>query len=125
MTGRPTTYREELADHICREIAEGKSVRKILKEPGMPVISTLFRWLIKNQEFSKQYLEAKSAYADPVFDAMIDLSDEVAEEAQAVSKARLQVETRKWVVGGLNPKKYGERLQHDDQLIRHEVRVIE
>jgi hypothetical protein len=45
--GRPTTYsRELLLLRIYHRIAEGESVRSIVKDEDIPSSSTIFRWLL-------------------------------------------------------------------------------
>ena len=43
----------------------------------------------------------------------MEISDDVAEDAQAVAKARLRIDTRKWVCARMAPKKYSDRLSID------------
>lgn len=107
--GRPSTYTQELTDIICAELAEGKSLRTILKAKDMPVMSTVFLWLRTNTSFSEQYARAKEEGADAMVDEMLSLADEAVQDSAAVNKARLQVDTRKWIASKLKPKKYGDK----------------
>jgi hypothetical protein len=43
--GRLSDYTPELATKICERIANGESVRSIVKDEDMPASSTIFRWL--------------------------------------------------------------------------------
>ena len=111
----------ELADKICEELTEGRSLRSICKDDGMPSIGTVFRWLASNEEFCKQYAHARDAQADTLADDCLDISDNakldvIKDEVtggfkidgEAVARARLRVDTRKWYAGKLKPKKYGD-----------------
>ncbi|MCP4322774.1 MAG: hypothetical protein GY787_13190, partial [Alteromonadales bacterium] len=40
--GRPSKYTQELADKLCAELAQGKSMRTVCKSPDMPIMSTIF-----------------------------------------------------------------------------------
>jgi hypothetical protein len=104
---RPSTYTEELAADICEKIALGNSVRAICREDDMPAISTVFLWLSKYPEFSEQYARAKEESAEFHADGMIEIADNASLEE--VQKARLQIDTRKWVASKLKPKKYGDK----------------
>ena len=44
---------------------------------------------------------------------MFDIADGVNEEAAAVAKARLRIDTRKWALSRMNPKKYGEKVSQE------------
>jgi hypothetical protein len=123
--GRPSDYTPELADKICSQLAEGKSMRTICKADDMPDASTVFRWLRSKPEFCQQYTRAKDESADALVDEMLDIADEASNDwmevhdpenpgyrfnGEHVNRSRLRVDTRKWVASKLKPKKYGEKL---------------
>lgn len=117
---------ETIFNTICSKIAEeGKPVRKILKEDGMPSFETFYRWLNDDDEKSKQYTCACEARADMIFDDILYIADDVSKDTQTVDidgielqtlnkeniqRARLRVEARKWVVSKMNPKKFGDKI---------------
>lgn len=127
--GRPSKFTEEIADTICEEIANGKSLKSIVNQhEGMPRMSTVFKWLVEMPEFSERYAKARQAQADVLFEEILDIADEshtttkvtgqgedaeevVVYDAVAVARNRLRVDARKWMAGKLRPKKYGERLE--------------
>lgn len=112
-TGRPSDYLPEVAADICAKLAEGESLRKVCERPGMPSKTSVFRWLAEHQEFRDQYAKATDTRADAIFEEMFDIADEVTEEAAAVAKARLRIDTRKWALARMNPKKYGDKVSQD------------
>ena len=105
-TGRPSKYSDELASEICRLLSEGESLRKICERDDMPARSTVNKWLARNKAFADQYARARERQADYYADEMVYLAD----TAEDVNKARLQIDTRKWVAAKLLPKKYNDRL---------------
>lgn len=115
-TGRPSDYLPEVAADICSLLAEGESLRKVCDRPGMPSKASVFRWLAEHQEFRDQYAKATDTRADAIFEEMFDIADTVAEEAAAVGKARLRIDTRKWALARMNPKKYGDKVSQDIDL---------
>ena len=59
---------------------------------------------------------------------MFEISDEVAPEPSEVAKARLRVDTRKWALARMNPKKYGDKValtggDDTDNPIKNELTV--
>src|SRR5690348_10848638 len=74
--GRPTTYTQELADAICEELALGTSMRSVSKNPDMPAMSTMFKWLREHPEFSEQYTRAKQESADAMAEDVLDIADD-------------------------------------------------
>lgn len=126
--GRPSSFTQDKADYICQELAEGRSLRKICEEDGMPSAGTVCRWLAENEQFQKQYARAREAQADVLFEEILDISDEsntttkvighgedaeevIVYDSVAVQRNRLRVDARKWMAGKLRPKKYGEKLE--------------
>jgi len=117
--GRPTKYSQELSIKICIELARGKSLRKVCETEGMPDISTVFDWIHRHEEFAKQYARAKEEGADAMFEEINDIADETIQviksgaekKSSAYAQAqRLRVDTRKWYMSKVKPKKYGDKL---------------
>src|SRR5690606_39242338 len=96
--GRPSDYLPEVAADICSLLADGESLRKVCELPGMPNKATVFRWFAQHAEFRDHYAKATETRADAIFEDMFDIADGVNEEAAAVAKARLRIDTRKWAL---------------------------
>lgn len=121
MTGRPSSYTQEVADKICEEIANGKSLRSICAEEDMPAKSMVFRWLAADEAFRDQYARAREAQADAIFDEILNIADDglndtytdddgnVRTNQDVIARSRLRVDARKWMAGKLRPKVYGDR----------------
>lgn len=119
--GRPTDYTQDLADKLCSELADGKSMRTVCAIDDMPSKSTVFRWIRTKEEFRDQYTRAKEESADALTDEMLDIADdsqldytETDEDgkrlnAENIQRSRLKIETRKWLASKLKPKKYGDK----------------
>ena len=109
--GRPTKYTKELAQKLCSELASGKSMRTVCDMPGMPDRTTVFRWMSDREEFRHQYAEAKEMSAEALAEQMFDIADDGDEDVQ---RSRLRVDTRKWYLSKIKPKKYGDlqRIDH-------------
>lgn len=110
--GRPTVRSDSLANFICELIAEGSSLRSICRDERMPSLSTVCRWLSQDPEFQEQYARSRERQAEVYADEIVDIADE-AKTADSAAVARVRVDSRKWVVSKLLPKKYGERNSGD------------
>jgi hypothetical protein len=99
----------ELLESICEQIANGKSLRRICSDAGMPSVSTVCNWLGEDAAFAKRYARAREQQSDHFVDEMVEIADN-AEDAQ---KARLQIDTRKWIASKMRPKVYGDKLGLD------------
>jgi hypothetical protein len=119
-TGRPSSYTFEVSEEICRLMAEGKGLRQICALPDMPSRPTVLRWIEDNPSFRDRYARARELcmdwYQEEVlriaFDDSGDLiidGDRVMSGHHVVQRARLKVDTVKWVMSKLAPKKYGDR----------------
>ncbi|NHT79218.1 ubiquitin carboxyl-hydrolase [Proteus mirabilis] len=114
--GRPSNYLPEVADDVCALIADGESLRSVCKRPGMPNTTKVMRWLREYPDFREQYAKAMESRADAVFEELFDIADDVTEEPSAVAKARLRIDTRKWALARMSPKKYGDKVTQDIDL---------
>jgi hypothetical protein len=93
-------------ERVCKEIADGKSLRAICAADDMPSVETVRVWLIDDGEFSVQYARAREEQADYYADEIIDIAD----AAKDANLARLQIDARKWKASKLQPKKYGDKI---------------
>lgn len=121
--------KDEVFNNIITQIAdEGRPIRSILKDNGMPSTSTFFIWLEEDENKSKQYARACEIRADVLFDEMLNIAFTPEEgETQRTTKRgenqetettkgdmlghrRLKVDTLKWALSKMAPKKYGDKL---------------
>ena len=124
--GAPTTYNAHMASVICIRIAEGESLREIVKTAGMPDRSAIYDWLLRHPVFADQYTRAREEQADTLADEIIAIADESPETVEVrdregnvidvkidsgyVNYQRQRIEARKWTAMKLKPKKYGDRV---------------
>ena len=111
--GRPSDYLEEVADDICSLLANGESLKTICERPGMPNRSTIYRWLRGNDDFRNNYARATEDRADAMFEDILTIADTVKEDAVEIAKAKLKIDTRKWVLSRMNPKKFSDKQSVD------------
>ena len=109
--GRPTDYNEDVAGYICGEIASGRSLRSICEEDGMPHRQTVFKWLAKHKEFNDQYAISQKERTEAFAEDILDIADqyEREEDQDHINRARLRIDTRKWLMSKMAPKRFGDR----------------
>lgn len=106
--GRPTEYTAELAAEILERLTSGESLRSICKPDGMPAESTVRTWVVYDQSgFSAQYEKARRAQMDALAEDLLEIADEKSDDVQ---RARLRVDTRKWLMSKIAPKRFGDRV---------------
>ena len=113
VTGRPTDYSAELAADICERLVDGSSLRAVCRSESMPSISTVMKWVTLHPDFAEQYAISVDERAVGMFEDMFDIADGVEPDPSEVSKAKLRIDTRKWALARMNPKKYGDKIQQE------------
>ncbi|MBS7112630.1 MAG: hypothetical protein KH100_15715 [Dysgonomonas mossii] len=118
--------KEEVFNKIVSEMAdEGTPLRRILKRKGMPSSSTFFVWLNEDESFSKRYAWAREVQAEALADEILEIADDGSndfmriekgnkvynvENKEVTNRSRLRVDTRKWLLSKIIPKKYGDKI---------------
>jgi len=135
--GRPTKYNKRLADKICNALADGKSLRKICNPKDMPNRGTVYRWLGENEKFNNQYARAKREMAEDMAEEILEIADDTSMDMgfkksedkdgkgatpfvdkENIQRSRVRIDTRKWLMSKLIPKKYGDKqeIEHSGEL---------
>jgi hypothetical protein len=129
--GRPTAYTEEVANWICSELAQGKTLLEICAEDSsLPDHSTIRAWAASNyQGFYGKYARARDigldAMAEQLFAIADDRSNDYIERVsengkivrvpdhERIARSRIRIDARKWYLSKLAPKRYGDRISTD------------
>ena len=91
----------------------------------------MFKWLAKYPDFVDQYVRAKEASADAMAEEIIDIADDGTNDwmeklnsegecigyllnGEHVQRSRLRIDARKWLMSKMKPKKYGDKLETDN-----------
>jgi hypothetical protein len=99
---------DELFDAIIKEIGiNGLSLLKAIK--GKMAAHTFYD-LIKDEDKLQRYARACDDRADLMADELLDIADE---KTGDVNRDRLRVDSRKWLLAKLRPKKYGDKIEHE------------
>lgn len=135
--GRPEIYNKELRDEICRRLADGESLRSICRDDEMPSRPTIAKWAYENigelkddtgkvivEGFFYHYTRARDIGLDVMADDVLDISDDSHDDytieedkngnvktvlnKEAVMRSRLRVDSRKWYLAKMAPKRYGD-----------------
>lgn len=125
--GKPEYWTNELKQKaieiILSKISVDKmSLRKALENRDtsiLPAPVTFLEWVSKDEQLAKQYAYACEERADAIFDEMFDIADDSSNDFEVtndgikvkhedIQRSRLRVDTRKWALSKMNPKKYGD-----------------
>lgn len=87
-------------------------------------MNTFYRWMNSHPELRELYARAKDDQLDLIEDEILEIADDatndfmeietkkgtkVVFDKEAVMRSNLRIEARKWLMGKLKPKKYGDR----------------
>lgn len=125
--GRPSDYTPEIAEAICLRLSEGESLRSVCSDDVMPDKVTVLRWIARHDEFRNQYAQAKHSGAEAIAEEMFDIADDGSNDwmekldkdgnaigyqlnGEHVQRSKLRIDTRKWYLSKIMPKKYGDKL---------------
>ena len=122
-------HSQAVIDDILRRIASGESLSSICQETGMPDASTVLYWRHTRPEFDKAYLLARESQAEALFEEMLAIADDGSNDwmekelrsgriitvldKEAVQRSKLRLETRRWLLAVMAPKRYREKTQVD------------
>jgi len=133
--GRPSEFTQEAADAICELLAQGMSLRRVVEHgwdeldkdtrdklselnATWPSIATVFKWMRDHPDFLKQYARAKEESADAMAEEILSIADSAKDVIMGVDKSdgariqavKLEIDTRKFLMSKMKPKKYGDKL---------------
>ncbi len=112
-----TEDKKKILNNIFTEIQNGRAVRNVLKDEGMPDVTTFYRWIEEDEQKAKQYARAMEFRAEIKFESIeADYLEEPQRDAETgridsawVQLQRLKIDAKKWELSKLNPKKYGDK----------------
>lgn len=105
--GRPTDYNQEIAEMILDKLADGKPMKVICKEEGMPCYMSVLRWQRRHPEFGDLVARAKIDGTHALADECIEIADE--KKADPADK-RVRIDTRLRLIGKWNATIYGDKV---------------
>lgn len=114
-------FTNEIFDEICALICKGESLRSICRSKDMPSIETFRMHVNKDESKAAHYAHAREERAEYIFEECMDIADQSENDIdelgqvdqEAIQRAKLRIDTRKWMLGKMQPKKYGDKIGID------------
>lgn len=115
---KPVRDKAAICESVLRGMAvDGLSCFKACEAAGV-AHSTFLTWVDSDRSLSDRYARAREDLIEKIATDTMRIADEPvpttmngSTDAGAVQKQRLQVDTRKWLLSKLAPKKYGDKLE--------------
>lgn len=109
--------KEAILDNIFEDVSKGLSLRRACKNNGIPRI-TFYDWVDKEQRFADLYTRARQQGIEARFESIEeDYSEEPQRDPETgkidsawVQLQRLKIDSKKWELSKLAPKKYGDKI---------------
>ncbi len=126
---------------ILAEVADGAGLIKSIRAAGMG-LDRFYAWLEASPENQDKYARASKLRADAMFEEILEIADdgrrdytETADGREVpdhdhIQRSKLRVDSRKWMLAKMMPKKYGDKVEHaiggngEPVLIQEVQRVI-
>ena len=124
-----TSERKTLAIEIILDcIRNGQSLIGCLNSRSreeVPSSVTWNQWLKDDEELINNYTRACEERSELIFEQILDIADDKSEDtvytdsgnaifnAEFAARSRIKIDARKWMLGKMNPKKYGEKVQQE------------
>lgn len=116
-SGGQTKFNIDIADQVCDHVAQGKTLTKACVAVGVP-LCTFIDWVRADRAgLAARYAHARNLMLDRMADEIIDLTDDTSKDCTniPVSRNRLQVDSRKWLLSKLRPERYGDSIKVDQR----------
>ncbi|WP_457660183.1 MULTISPECIES: terminase small subunit-like protein [Sinorhizobium] len=119
---RASQWGQPTRDAILEKLSIGKSLREICSAKGMPSEALVRKWISQDEDFGAQFARAREAGMEALGDEILQIADSQEGDLiktedgreivnhDAIQRAKLRVDTRKWIMSKIAPKKYGDRL---------------
>jgi hypothetical protein len=121
--GGQLTYDKETAHAVCVRLARGETLRAICRDEEFPPESTVRRWALEDIDgFAARYAYARQLGLDAMADQLLEIADDGSNDFtidsngnrvannEHINRSRLRVDTRKWYLAKLAPKRYGDKV---------------
>lgn len=106
-----------------------RSMRSVASDKDMPAYNTIVAEFESDQGFLMQYTRAKERRAEGIFEEILDIADDGTNDwterrredgsvdevlnHEHIQRSRVRIDARKWMLGKMQPKKYGDKIGLD------------
>ncbi len=140
--GKGRSFDIDKFDYVIEQMYEGRSARSVFKheEPSdaalAPAERSFYKWLSDSRlnathDLANRYDTAQLGRSYRIFDEMLEIADDGTNDwmesvdgaggvlyklnGEHVQRSRLRIDTRKWVLGRMHPKKFADRPEKHEE----------
>lgn len=108
---------------VIARVGNGMSLSKAcVGDDWLPPRKTFEGWCDADALLAAEYARAREDRADAIFEACIEIADRQGSDVitvngvdtidhNVIARNKLMIDTRRWMLGKMQPKKYGEKLE--------------
>lgn len=123
--GRPTSYRQHIADEICARLSVGEPLAQICRDEHMPAVRTVSGWKAEHEEFKAAFARAREEGYDFIAADCLKIADDGANdtyvdeegrkrtEQDVIARSKLRIETRLKLLAKWDPSRYGDKVTNE------------
>lgn len=101
----PNKISKEAVLAVIKDMAAGASLRSLLARESIHA-QVFFDAVFSDPQLTEQYSRARQARTELEVDGLIEIADTEPDP----NKARVRIDTRKWIASKMNPNQYGDRI---------------
>jgi len=129
---------ENMFENFIEQVYRGRSLRALVEDDHRVVsYEDFLRWIKRDPQRSERFKEAQEMRTEFLAGEILEIADGVesidAASPDTVNRDKLRIDTRKWLMGAHNRKRYGESKQIElggtisitEALQQAQARVIE
>jgi hypothetical protein len=99
----------EVIERLLGGIADGKTLRALCREDGMPNWRTVYDWIEADAELAAQVARARELGFDAIAEDVFDIADGTRASSEHVQLSKMRIDTRLKLLACWSPKKYGNK----------------
>ena len=120
----PPEIREAIIEHVLHEVAmTEKGIRHICADDGRINVQTFYEWIEADPALGERYARAQAKRMEVMAERILEIADDSSGDTfvdakgkehtdyENIQRSKLRVDTRKWLMSKLAPKKYGDRAE--------------
>lgn len=113
--------KDKVITDVSDFISDGMPIYKACLKAGISK-KTYLKWISESDQYARLHSFAMQDRADAIFEEILNIADATKDDVieddngnkiinhNVIQRDRLRVDSRKWIAGKLNPKKYGDKV---------------
>jgi len=127
------TQYEQMFERVIEQVYRGRSLRDLLEDDYRIVsYEDFLKWVKRDPMRHERFKEAQESRTEFIAGEILEIAD-AEDSIEDVQRSKLKIDTRKWLMGAWNKKRYGEVKQVEvagsisitEALAQAQMRIVE